>query len=165
MKRIFLPNYFKKIGLACFFTAAAVLFIVSMYVSFTLYTPSDAALLGQFDSAAYNVGYALGSFFRSSIDGANDHLWLFRLCSALLVLGITLYMLAKEKIEDEYIDAIRWASIRLSTIISIGVALFYVLIGHVLPARTFLLILFFSYLISLKVRLSKPVKDQTSQTI
>jgi len=158
MKYAIFPHCFKRIGLACFFVASAFILTASTIYPLTINT-SSIGHLGYFDESAYEAGYAFGSFFFRSLIGLNDHFWLFRLCSILLVLGIAFYMLAKEKEEDDYLAMLRWESVRLSILISVVVTLLFIILGSVVTARALLFILFTSYLIMFKVKRSNYITE------
>ena len=150
MKIAFLPNYYKKIGIVTFFVAAGLILTMSL---------CSAPCLVNTSPHLSEPAYAVGHFLGSSLAGQNDHLWPYKLCSLLLVLGVAFFMLSKEKIEDEYMDKIRWESVRLSILLSIGVALLFILIGSVITARTLLFIQFISYLIAFQVKKSNPITE------
>ena len=147
MKFAFLPNYFKKIGLTCFFAAFAVIIVSTVVV-----TVGALSTINNIDGgfmAGYHLGQTLGQ------DLVQTNYWITQISSVLLLLSIAFYMLAKEKVDDEYMDAIRWEALRLSLIISIGVAILFVLTHWRLPAKSLLFIQFISYLITFKVKKSK----------
>ena len=148
MKCAFLPHFFKKIGLACFFVAALVILTASLISTQNLDQTSEANKSEYVNQSAYTFGHSVGRSFA----GYNDNLWFFKLCSAFLVAGIAFYFLAKEKREDEYLVMIRWESIRLSILICIGILLLCILSEFVIRGRTLLFILFISYLITFKIK-------------
>ena len=150
MKFAFLPNYFKKIGLTCFFAAFAVI-IISSIVTVVDAMSTIANMDGGF-MAGYHLGQTLGS------DMVKSNYWITQVSSILLLLSIAFYMLAKEKVDDEYMDAIRWESLRLSIIICIGVAILFVIFHWRLPAKSILFIQFISYLITFKIKKSKIIE-------
>jgi hypothetical protein len=157
MKFAFLPNYFKKIGLIGFFAAFAVIIISSIVSIISSYQEILANYPDFADGSfadSYELGHTLGVEFMKA------NYWIAKLSSILLLLSIACYMLAKEKIDDEYIDAMRWDALRLSVIISIGITiLFIVFTTYQMPARILLLIQFIAYLIIFKMKKSKKFKE------
>ena len=146
MKFAFLPNQFKKIGLWCFFGSVVVLIIASIIYDFT----PNLALTPE--SSSFEAGFALGLYVGSS------HMWFTKIFTLLLMLGMGFYMLAKEKLEDDYLDILRWDSVKLSILICIVLSIFSVLIGYELPAYVLLLVLFTSYLITFKVKKTNSIE-------
>lgn len=139
----FLPNYFKKIGIACFFLSIAAIIIAAIVVTTgALYTYGQEG--GHLSS--YMLGYKIGQSF------AQENSWIIQSCSILLMLSMVFYMLAKEKIDDEYMDAIRWESLRLSVILSIIATIMCILLSWKLQAKTILFLQFTTYLITFKVK-------------
>ncbi|MCL1974375.1 MAG: hypothetical protein FWG54_06130 [Bacteroidetes bacterium] len=158
MKFSILPNSFKKIGIALFFVAIAAILGLSIYANWDIVRQLDISETQYFDLDAFSAGTAIGTAFGNSFKGYNDQLLSFKLCSFLLLLGIACYMLAKEKVEDELMDALRWESIRLSILICLGITFLYTLIGWIIPGRTLLFVLFFCYLITFQVKKSNIIK-------
>ena len=152
MKFAFLPNYFKKIGLICFFAAFAVI-IISTIVNMIDVVNSIENFDGGY-MAGYRLGQALGQ------DIVETQYWIPLVSSILLLLSIAFYMLAKEKVDDEYMDAIRWESLRLSVIISIGIAILFASLHWGLPAKSLLFIQFVSYLITFKIKKSQTIENE-----
>ena len=144
MKFAFLPNYFKKISLWCFFGSLAIFLtvIIINLLEVNEGRPSDIS--------AYQLGLIVGASFRDA------HIWLAKICTLLLMLCMAFYMLAKEKIEDDFLDVLRWESIRLSIIICLVLNILCVLSGIVLTAVGLLLVLFISYLITFNVKQVEP---------
>ena len=155
MKFAFLPNYFKKIGLIGFFVPIG---IIAAFFLFTIIC-SIFALHGILYDVAYQVGYLIG-YTIGSLEVCQKCGWGFvvvmiiRWCQVFYILAIACYMLAKEKIEDEYIDAIRWESLRLSIIISVGLTVLCILFNINITAKLLLFIQFLTYLIIFKIKKS-----------
>jgi hypothetical protein len=106
----------------------------------------------------FTDGYELGVEIAGRFMTANH--WVLKLGSVLLLLAIACYMLAKEKIDDEYMDAMRWESLRLSVLISIGITLLLILCtSFQMPAKSLLLIQFIAYLIIFKIKKSRSFKE------
>ena len=151
MKFAFLPNYFKRVGLWCFFgsfVSLLVLLFIHFPVSFKGFTLDQ--------SVAYQTGVKIGTTLRSLI--FDTHWWLPKIFTLLHLFGIAFYMLAKEKKEDDYIDVLRWESIRLSITICLVLNILCILFGHVLSAIAMLFVLFISYLITFHVKQSEPIE-------
>ena len=153
MKFAFLPNYFKKIGIIGFFAFFAVIVVgtiialIDSYHEIMLSRPHSSFI----DS--FELGREIGERF------VMTNYWIPKLGGVLLLLSIACYMLAKEKIDDEYIDAMRWDSLRLSIIISIGLTiLFIVFTPWQITAKALLLIQFIAYLIIFKIKKSSVLK-------
>ncbi|MDR0296176.1 MAG: hypothetical protein LBH91_08420 [Prevotellaceae bacterium] len=153
MKFAFLPNYFKKIGIIGFFAFFAVIIVstimalIDSYQEIMLSRPHGSFVDG------LELGREIGERF------VMTNYWIPKLGGVLLLLSIACYMLAKEKIDDEYIDAMRWDSLRLSIIICIGITiLFIVFTPWQIAAKTLLFIQFVAYLIIFKIKKSRILK-------
>jgi hypothetical protein len=151
MKFAFLPNYFKKIGIFGFFAVIAIIII-----SVTITMINAMSLISGMEGESFSESYRLGQELGRSFVTANH--WLSQLSSILLLLSIACYMLAKEKVDDEYMDVIRWESLRLSIIICIGVAILFVVLNWNMPAKSILFIQFVSYLITFKIKKSQAIE-------
>lgn len=141
----FLPNYFKKIGIACFITAIGIIIIAAVM---TALETESLYKSGEGYSNSYLLGYKIGFEF------TQKNKWVIQTGSILLMLSITFYMLAKEKVDDEYLDAIRWESLRLSIIVSIIIIIIFTVLSWKLYAKPILLIQFITYLITFKIKKS-----------
>ena len=151
MKFAFLPNYFKRVGLWCFFGS-----FVSLLALLFIHFPESIKGLTLDQSGAYQAGQKFGTIISSLIFGA--HWWLPKIFTLLHLFGIAFYMLAKEKKEDDYIDVLRWESIRLSITICLVLNILCILIGHILTAIAMLFVLFISYLITFHIKQSKSLE-------
>ncbi len=148
MKFAFLPNYFKKIGIIGF-CASFLVSIVAGTFAVLKALPSietDAAYHQGSFTSSFEMGQAIGQTFLTG------NYWIIQVCSVLLLLSIAFYMLAKEKVDDEYMDVIRWESLRLSLIVSIGIAILAALIHWNITAKNILLLQFIVYLITFKIK-------------
>jgi hypothetical protein len=155
MKFAFLPHYFKKIGLIGFFACFAVIVVSTVIAFIGSYQEIIAA---HNNDANFSVGYELGHEIGEKF--VMNNYWITKLGSVLLLLSIACYMLAKEKIDDEYIDAMRWESLRLSIIISIGITiLLIVCTTFQMSAKILLFIQFITYLIIFKTKKSTSFKE------
>lgn len=155
MKFAFLPHYFKKIGLTGFFTFFAVIIVSSIVAVINSYQEFMANPYPIDDfSSGYALGYEMGTRFMMA------NYWITKLGGVLLLLSIVCYMLAKEKIDDEYMDAMRWESLRLSIIISTGITVLLIVFTSLqMSAKTLLLIQFIAYLIVFKIKKSIAFKE------
>jgi len=150
MKFAFLPNYFKKVGIICFFAAFAVIIVSSIIISLNAISSLTEMNDGFLDS--YRLGQELGR------ELVQTDYWIIQICGILFLLSIAFYMLAKEKVDDEYMDVIRWESLRLSIIICIGVTILFVILHRDLSAKSILFIQFISYLITFKIKKSQAIE-------
>lgn len=140
----FLPNYFKKIGIICFLTSIAIMVTATVVTS--------AEILSAYDQENDYISFS--STYEMAQEFSQNNIWITRISSILLMLSMAVYMLAKEKIDDEYMDVMRWESLRLSIIICIIIAIACILLSWQLLAKTILLIQFTAYLITFKVKKS-----------
>ena len=141
----FLPNYFKKIGIVCFFVSIAITITAA-----TIATIEALSVFEQHDNyMTFKLGYQMGQEF------IYENMWIGQLSSVLLMLSMATYMLAKEKVDDEYMDAMRWESLRLSIIISIVIAVTCIILDWRILAKTILFIQFTAYLITFKIKKSQ----------
>jgi hypothetical protein len=150
MKFAFLPHYFKKIGVVCFFAMLA--FVMTVSVAVALRAPETTTGLGD----SFLEGYRMGRELSRDVAGANY--WMIQTSHALLLLSIAFYMLAKEKVDDEYMDAIRWESLRLAVLLCIGLTLAAVLMRVELSAKNALLLLFLTYLVTFRIKKSRSLE-------
>ncbi len=151
MKFAFLPNYFKKIGVCCFFAMLAFVTIVSIV---TVYQSLDSLPRNGDIITSFNRGMEMGENLLET------NYWIAQLSGILLLLSVAFYMLAKEKVDDEYMDAMRWESLRLALIISIGITMLSILVSVDLRAKNILLILFVVYLIVFQIKKSKGLSSK-----
>lgn len=139
----FLPNYFKKIGLVCFALSIAVIVGATVYAMVYYAAEAGGELTGD---ASFEENYRFGRAFAAS------NYWVVQVSSIPLLLSMAFYMLAKEKVDDEYMDAIRWESLRLAVIVGILTAVVFVIVGWQMPAKAILFIQFITYLITFKIK-------------
>jgi len=147
MKLVFLPNYFKRIGLWSFF--CSLMFFPILTITNLVKINNENTI----DLNSFQFGEMIGSMV------VDTHFWYGKLCVLLLLIGFAFYILAKDKIEDDYLDVLRWESVRLSILICIGLNFFGVLINHDLPAKTQLIVLFISYLITFFIKKNASVQS------
>tara|TARA_R110002096_G_C14432422_1_gene710022 strand:- start:280 stop:723 length:444 start_codon:yes stop_codon:yes gene_type:complete len=104
-----LPNKFKKLG---FF-----LFFLGFIVSSTSISARKSFYDGYNSAKASNyISPALEPIFIEKYFGEN----IMHLFDVLIVLGLLLYMLSKEKIEDDYINALRLESFQLTSLLALA---------------------------------------------
>lgn len=103
-----LPNKFKPIGLSIFIICCGIPLIATF-------------LMGLFQPFDSNEN----SFFIREILSVTVSKWL----SILTILGMLIYMLSKEKVEDDYISKLRLESYQLTTIMSLGITFILLLIN------------------------------------
>lgn len=148
MKFAFLPNYFKKIGLVCFFASLAVAIVSTIVIIASSFHQLEASEISS-QSEAFGLGYKMGTDF------AMTHMWIPKLKGILLILSMAFYMLAKEKVDDEYMDAVRWQSLRLALIVALVASILAILVDINVRAHVILAILFIVYLITFKIKKSR----------
>ena len=154
MKFAFLPHYFKKVGLIGFFAFFAVIIVSTIMAVINSYQEIMAAHSGGDFVDSYELGREIGEQF------IMNNYWLPKLCSVLLLLSMACYMLAKEKIDDEYMNTMRWESLRLSIIISIGITILLIICTPFqMTAKILLFIQFITYLIIFKSKKSSSFKE------
>ena len=154
MKFAFLPHYCKKISLIGFFAFFAVIIVSTIIAVINSYQEIMAIHYGGGFVDGYELGHEIGERFIM-----NNH-WLPKLGGILLLLSMACYMLAKEKIDDEYMDTMRWESLRLSIIISIGITILLIACTSIqMPAKILLFIQFITYLIIFKTKKSSSFKE------
>lgn len=148
MKFAFLPYYFKKIGIIGIFAFIAIIITTSIVTTIQAYAGHGIPADGTFTDG-FRLGFELGASMMLR------NYWITQLCGILILVSIACYMLAKEKIDDEYMDAMRWESLRLALIISIGITIVCILLNVDLAAKPLLLLQFLSYLIVFKIKKSR----------
>ncbi len=152
MKFAFLPHYFKKVGIAGLFVFIAIIVATSIIATIQALQHGTPPLGGGFTE-----GYQYGTEWGKATMLKNW--WIVRLCSTLMLLSIACHMLAKEKIEDEYMDVIRWESLRLSLVISIGLTIAGILFSITMQAKLLLIIQYIIYLVIFKIKKSRSLKN------
>lgn len=104
MKTQILPNWFKKLGFLIF-------------IVFTFLGGGDNFIDG------YKSGYSMidqtGSDIFKSYFGEN----LIHFFEILGIIGILIYMMSKEKVEDDYINKLRLESFQITAIIGLGLTI------------------------------------------
>lgn len=98
MKLQILPNWCKKLGFFIFMIGALISFFEGLYSSL------DSSIHPNHNGCIYNYIH----FF-----------------SLLEIIGMMIYMMSKEKIEDDYISALRLESYQLTFFINIIIALLF----------------------------------------
>ncbi len=146
MKFAFLPYYFKKVGIVGIVAFVAIIIITSIVTLFQAL--GDLPEAGSVEES-FRLGTELGQAMMLR------HVWITQLSGTLILVSIACYMLSKEKIDDEYMDAMRWESLRQALIISIGITIACILLNIELKAKLLLLIQFITYLITFKVKKSR----------
>jgi len=119
MKLQILPNWCKKLGL-------------TMFIVFSFISSGDSAVNGFNDGANYNqpiedkienINHTPTEIPRSTLFkdyfGENLLHWL----DVISIFGLLIYMLSKEKVEDDYINKLRLESYQLTAIIGIVISI------------------------------------------
>ncbi len=110
MKIQILPNWCKKLGL--------ILFLITSFI-----TSGDAAING------YNHGYNAGRGYSQVIKNKSTLFLSYfgenflHIFDILAIIGILIYMLSKEKVEDDYINKLRLESYQLTAIIGLIISI------------------------------------------
>jgi ABC-type nickel/cobalt efflux system permease component RcnA len=151
MKFAFLPHYFKKIGVTCFFSMLVFIMAVSII---TVCRSLDSLP----DDGSFLVSFRTGMELGEELMTANH--WIKQVSSILLLLSMAFYMLAKEKVDDEYMDAMRWESLRMALIISTGITILSVPAEIDLKAKSILLVLFIGYLVIFQIKKKQFDKEE-----
>ena len=128
MKIQILPNWFKKVGLIMFFVGSIIGGGDDFYDGLT--------------GAPYNSEVGKFSMFL----GEN----LIHIFYILSFIGLLIYMLSKEKVEDEYIDKLRLESFQLTSMITLVIAIFMFTISKksAFPLDYFITLFFWFYLLT-----------------
>jgi len=108
MKTQILPNWCKKLG-------------VAMFIVFSFISGGDDFLNGFFDGfngLPYNSETSDSVLFLNYFSESVLHLF-----SIISMLGVLIYILSKEKIEDDYIAHLRLESFQLTAIIGLVVSI------------------------------------------
>jgi len=108
MKTQILPNWCKKLG-------------VAMFIVFSFISGGDDFLNGLFDGfngLPYNSETSDSVLFLNYFSESVLHLF-----SIISMLGVLIYILSKEKIEDDYIAHLRLESFQLTAIIGLVVSI------------------------------------------
>ena len=114
MKLQILPNWCKKLGLAIF-------------MIFSFIVARDQALSGWY-SVPYNSPYKTLEYKTPPPNKITNYTSFFEVktlhyLDALSIFGLLIYMLSKEKIEDDYINQLRLESYQLTAIIGIIISI------------------------------------------
>ncbi len=146
MKIYILPNWFKKIGLTFFIVASLLNGSINFLNSSNKLYSIDAPLPGinvnelGIDSASNGFKGLINAF----TGGALPYI-----INILAIIGIFVYIVSREKVEDDFINKLRLESFQLTTIIGLMVAtVFYIVAGETkFTLDYFIFPLLWSYLI------------------
>jgi len=138
MKLQILPNRFKKIGLI-------------MFIVFSALASKDDIVSGWNDGSnrAIPETAKLDSLVHVSNSTATQHY-----LSVISIIGIIIYLMSKEKIEDDYINKLRLESYQITALISLFAALLlFVLSSHLkFYLDDFITMFLFIYLITFFIK-------------
>ncbi|MCB4800266.1 hypothetical protein [Neotamlana laminarinivorans] len=145
MKTQILPNWCKKLGLALFIIASLINgslnFINNSIYKYSTKLPGiDASKLGTESDLGYEILGLLNAVTGGAVIYGIDF---------VAIIAILIYMISKEKVEDDYIDKLRLESFQLTFIIGLLVTIFlYVLAKDLkLTLDYFIFPLLWSYII------------------
>jgi len=111
MKIQILPNWFKKVGLLLFIVGTIIGFGDNLSTAF-----KEGANESSGNVKAFPISES--TFFASAFGENIVHIFYI-----LSLIGMIIYILSKEKIEDDYINKLRLESYQLTALISLFVAL------------------------------------------
>lgn len=142
MKIHILPNWFKKVGLILFIVGS----IIGGGDDFVRGWNSVDCNCNTSEINSQNNGGLITIFF-----GREKTTHIFYVLSFI---GMLIYMLAKEKVEDEYINKLRLESFQLTSIITllIAIVLFAFLKNTDLPLDLYILLFFWFYLVTFFIK-------------
>ena len=145
MKLQILPNWFKKVGLILFIVGSIIGGADDFVDGFR--DGYNAASFGESNDININLDQGrITEFF-----GGEKIIHIFYVLSFI---GMLIYMLSKEKVEDDYINKLRLESFQLTSIITLVVAIFMFTISKksVFPLDYFLTLFFWFYLITFFIK-------------
>lgn len=116
MKTQILPNWFKKLGLVIFFFATIMNGGINFLNSSKLYRIPGIDVNSVGKSIEYDSGFT--GLLSAFTGGAFPHY-----IDILAILGMLVYIIAREKVEDDYINKLRLESFQLTTIIGLIAAI------------------------------------------
>ena len=135
-----LPNRFKKVGL--------ILFIV-----FSALASKDSIVRGF--NAGYNYNRTIPETVKSdSLVHVTESTITQHYLSVISIIGIIIYLMSKEKIEDDYINKLRLESYQLTALISLFAALILFIFSSQLKfyLDDFITMFLFVYLITFYIK-------------
>jgi hypothetical protein len=141
MKIKMLPNWCKKLG---FF-----LFLIGFVISFTTTSAKNSFYEGYYEAYSNTATPAESSnskpvFIEKWFGDIGLHI-----IEVLIIVGLLIYMLSREKIEDDYINKLRLESYQLTSISSLLISIvLYIFLGNLkLSLEYFITLFLMSYLI------------------
>jgi len=139
MKIQILPNWFKKVGLI-------------MFIVFSFLGSGDASLEG------YNSGYYYNKDIpenvKTDLFSSYFEETLIHSFNIIAIIGMIIYIMSKEKIEDDYINKLRLESYQLTALISLFAALILFIFSSQLKfyLDDFITMFLFIYLITFFIK-------------
>lgn len=113
MKTQIFPNWCKKLGLGLFFIAFLVNGSFNFFNSPPVIEGIDVKTLGEISD--YDSGFR--GLLSAFTGGASVYI------DVLAIIGMIIYLISKEKIEDDYINKLRLEAFQLTSIITLIVAM------------------------------------------
>ena len=146
MKIQILPNWFKKVGLILFIVGS----IIGAGDDFAdgWRGGYNAAKFG--DSNDININLDQGRIITAFFGGEK----IIHIFYVLSFIGLLIYMLSKEKVEDDYINKLRLESFQLTSIATLIIAIFMFAISRKsnFPLDYFITLFFWFYLITFFIK-------------
>lgn len=138
-----LPNRFKKLGIFLFF--------IGFIVSSTSISARKSFYDGYNSAKASNyISPGLEPIFIEKYFGE----YIIHVFDVLMLLGLIIYMLSKEKTEDDYINALRLESFQLTSLLALAIAIIlYIFLENLkLSLDIFIALFLWVYLITFAIK-------------
>ncbi len=137
------PNWGKKVGVTMFIIGLLIL-------SFIIIGGIISSTQGH---NAYESGRLLGKHLRSSLD--TEIIWgitIGKITNLFTMIGMILFFLSKEKIEDEYINKLRLEAYQFTSLFIASLLFFISILGKYISALFLLYIFFACYLLVFRIK-------------
>ncbi len=137
------PNWCKKVGVT--------IFILGLLLFIFLFI--NAIITSTQGNSAYESGYLLGKQLRSSLD--TEIFWsitIGKITNLFTMIGMIMFFLSKEKIEDEYINKLRLEAYQFTSLFIAFLLFFISILGKNISASFLLYIFFACYLLVFRIK-------------
>ncbi len=139
----FLPNWCKKVGITLFFIGVMIMLAHVLEPAFA--DTSDSAKVRGAKTGIRTAEFLLGT--------AKSPSWLEYFSKLAMLTGVLIFILAKEKFEDEYINQMRTESFQFTLLVLLGIYLLCLIFGVLKIFSGFFLFLFFIiYLLTFTIK-------------